>query len=185
MPTRYETHKEQWKNCRACFLSRKRTKMVHYRGKIPADILCIGEGPGKSEDALGKPFVGPAGKLLDVMLQAAMERAEQEFRVGYTNLIACIPLEPDSFRKLTAPPSEAIEACSAKLEDMIDIANPRLIVAVGKEAEKELKQYELEPKLVAIMHPAAILRADITQRGLLIQRNEAILFHAITELEET
>ncbi len=65
MGSKYQEYKKQWKGCKRCPLYKTRRKIVHCRGSLPCDIFFLGEAPGDSEDLLGKPFVGPAGKLLD------------------------------------------------------------------------------------------------------------------------
>lgn len=153
-----------------------------------------------SEDVLGKPFVGPAGKLLDEIIAAALDKAGAEVdsggftpwgspinvwspadvRIAFTNLVACIPLGGDG-AKTAEPTKESIEACRERLEEFITLAMPKLVVCVGKLAEKHLPIYWEGPK-VEITHPAAILRADVSQKGLLIQKCIVTLADAVSDL---
>jgi len=139
---------------------------------MPCEILLVGEAPGSSENMLGKPFCGPAGKLLDhIMLQAWGEHYRD---YALTNLVACIPLLKDESgrkSKLSDPPKEAIEACAPRLDEFLEIARPDAIVAVGKLSKKHLGSRAV----AGIVHPAAILRADVSQRGLAIQQSIVIL----------
>jgi uracil-DNA glycosylase len=70
--TLWSAHVDDWKDCTRCPLHTVRSNVVLARGSIPCDILFVGEAPGRSEDALGKPFVGPAGILLDEMIEDAL-----------------------------------------------------------------------------------------------------------------
>lgn len=151
------------------------------RGKLPCDVLFVGEAPGVSEDLLGMPFIGPAGKLLDSIISDAYSMIDIEpLRVAFTNLVACIPLGEDG-RKVSEPPESAILACRDRLVEFVDLAQPRSIVYVGKLAEK----YELEhtgASITSIQHPAAILRAGIESQGLMIQRCAVTLADLFEEL---
>lgn len=162
--TTYAEHKKRWGNCKACDLCLQRQKVVLAKGKIPCDVLFIGEAPGVSEDVLGRPFVGPAGKLLDDMIE---EAGIDQHRLAFTNVIACIP-RGDEGTKTAEPPKLSVRACADRLSEMISIARPRAIVLVGKLAEKHV-QIPKKVKSVSIIHPAAILRTEM-QAGFLIQR---------------
>ena len=86
--TPYQRHREKWKGCERCSLYRGRRSVVLCRGKLPCDVLFVGEAPGVSEDVLGRPFVGPAGKLLDEIVERALDG---QYDYAITNLVACIP----------------------------------------------------------------------------------------------
>lgn len=164
---RWKSYKEKWVNCNLCELCDTREKTVLAKGKLPCDILFVGEAPGVSENILGKPFVGPAGHLLNEIIEDSLP---DEARLAFTNLIGCIPLD-ENLRKVHQPHKEHIKACQPRLQEFVELANPKGIVFVGKLAEKNL------PKLIdigdrpttAITHPAAILRADHSQKALAIQ----------------
>lgn len=197
--TKYQQHVARWKDCRLCGLCENRQHVVLMRGRIPCDVLFTGEAPGESEDAIGKPFIGPAGKLLDRIIRqafTAVPRAlestgPEEYTCGFTNLICCIPRDADGTDKLAQPPEESIKACSPRLKEFIAICKPRLIVCVGALATKWVPKTlagtgYAEPalKLLSIVHPAAILRANIAQQGLMIQRCEVQLANALEELND-
>lgn len=184
MASAYQQHVAKWSSCTACALCERRKKVVLVRGKLPSDVLFIGEAPGQSEDVLGVPFVGPAGQLLDEIIEDAVEHSEllEPPRMAWTNLVACIPKD-DSNTKVSEPPLDAIEVCSGRLKEIVAIANPRLIVMVGKLSEKYVKPTEVHRRrYVGIVHPAAILRADVTQFGLMVQRCRSILSDAFDDL---
>lgn len=186
-PANWAQFKERWQNCTACPLAGCRNKIVLAKGKIPCDVLFIGEAPGPSEDVIGQPFVGPAGKLLDQMINEAAQTIHgvMEWKYAFTNLVCCIPKEEKGGSKFGEPPKEAIVACRKRLMEFINLCQPQLIVMVGKLAGKYLpSQHDLggcewlggELLLFAeLVHPAAILRADISTKGLLYQRNVAEL----------
>jgi uracil-DNA glycosylase len=198
----YQIHKEKWSSCTRCTLCETRSSVVLARGSLPCDILFIGEAPGASEDALVRPFIGPAGKLLDQIIARAFpmhveigedghtERHCYEVAWAFTNLVACIPLGEDG-NKTAEPDEKAIRACQPRLQEMIVIAKPKLVVTVGKLPELWLKpgykhsiKLPIGVKQVAIVHPAAILRGPEFQKGLAIQRCEVILRTAVEELLE-
>lgn len=164
MPSAYAQHKAKWINCKLCQLAEKRQRVVIARGTFPCDVLFIGEAPGQSEDSVGVPFVGPAGDLMDRIIKQAIVGGET---YALTNLVGCIPLE-DYGQKTAQPPKDAILACKPRVIEFIDICKPKLIVLVGDLAKKHVDVGEY--KSISITHPAAILRMDITQKGLATQR---------------
>lgn len=120
-----------------------------------------------SEDALGVPFIGPAGRLLDQQIKAAEERVEYSPKKLWTNLTACIPKIPNTNRKAEEPLPEEIEACDERLMELIDIAKPKRIVCVGDLAIKRANKQEWKEiaPVLHIRHPAFILRANPVQRN--------------------
>ena len=177
--TLYQDHKAKWSNCADCLLSRNRRRVVLARGKLPCEILLVGEAPGASENMLGKPFCGPAGKLLDYIMLHAWGNDYRNYAI--TNLVACIPLTPDDRGKNTKaadPPKEAIEACEPRLNEFWGIADPLAVVAVGKLAKRHLG----DSAVASIVHPAAILRADVSQQDLAIQQSIVILQNVRADL---
>lgn len=193
----YKAHVEEWKNCDRCFLAECRKHVVLARGQIPCDVLFVGEAPGESEDVVGKPFVGPAGKLLDHIVWKALPDGT---RVLFTNLVGCIPREevdepevspisPGNAEnnsvprrrvfagKAGQPEDESIVACQPRLVGLIGIAKPKLIVCVGALArdwfdqgyKHSIKVPDMPPH-IDVTHPAAILRASVVMKGLMVQR---------------
>lgn len=171
--TKYQQHVAKWSNCTACSLHQTRTKVVLVRGTLPCQILFVGEAPGKSEDILGKPFVGPAGMLLNQILSHAVGT----LTYALTNLVSCIPYDPIRKTKTEEPSTDAIQACAERLQELVDLASPQLVVLVGALAASYLNpKYRNRTKLpsgvpvVEIDHPAYILRLNYAQQGLAIQR---------------
>jgi len=109
--------------CRLCALHKFRTHAVPGEGNRSAELMFIGEGPGRDEDIQGRPFVGRAGQLLRKII-AAMSFREDE--VYITNMVKCRP--PDN----RVPHHEEIETCSSYLVRQIELIRPRVIVSLGK-----------------------------------------------------
>lgn len=161
--TPYEKHCQKWRDCKRCLLHERRQNVVFVRGALPCDVLFVGEAPGVSEDVLKRPFVGPAGKLLDSILQEGLREGT---RYALTNLVGCIPKDKGNAKG--EPPEEAVLACADKLKEMIALAKPQAIVCVGRLSAKHVPS--VVKRRIEIIHPAAILRMDISQRGLAVQR---------------
>lgn len=185
MASLLQIHTKAWKNCQRCPLYKERKNVCICRGTVPADVLFTGEGPGESEDVFGLPFFGPAGKLLDQIIERAKKQAAGEtIKVCFTNLVGCIPKTESPDRKKVEPLPSEIAACYPRLDAFIDICKPKLIVAVGDLADKygtEQKWYN-RAVMVKIIHPAAILRQSIAQRPLTLQRTEITLRDAFRDV---
>ena len=156
--------KESVAQCRGCVLHGKRTNTVFGVGDENADWMFVGEGPGADEDALGDPFVGQAGKLLDNMLAAIdLKRGED---VYIANVVKCRP--PGN---RNPEPGEA-QKCEAYLQRQIELIKPKLIVALGRISAVKLlgrdasiaslrgkvHAYNGIP-LIVTYHPAYLLRS--------------------------
>lgn len=182
----YQQHVARWRDCTRCGLHEVRTRVVLARGTIPCDVLFIGEAPGESEDVIGRPFVGPAGRQLDQIVQMAFE-GDPNVRTAFTNIVACIPIHGDGKDQ---PEVDEIEACRPRLEEIIALARPRLIVAVGKMSKEWTEPgYKTSPRLpdpapefAEIVHPAAILRAPWVQKSLMVKRAVVTLRNAVEAL---
>lgn len=182
MKSRYQLLLADWKSCTRCHLSKTRQKVVMARGQLPCDVLFIGEAPGHSEDCIGRPMVGPAGQLFDQILARALP-AGVTFAIS--NLVACIPLGEDG-KKTEEPDDEAVTACKPRLEELVRIASPKLIIAVGALARDWLKPgYKHSVKvppgtpLTDVTHPAAVIRANIAAQSLMRQRCEVVITNAV------
>lgn len=151
------------------------------RGNVPADILFIGEAPGQSEDVLGQPFVGPAGKLLDRQIAEAFGNCPGlDLRLCFTNLVCCIPKD-ETNKKVGEPDKECITACEQRLIEFIYLCQPKLLVCVGDLAEK-YAGWGSSAEVIKITHPAAILRAEIVRQSLMNQKVVVILENAFRDL---
>ncbi len=149
--------------CELCRLARTRTNVVFSDGNPDARLMVVGEAPGANEDKTGLPFVGPAGKLLDLLL-ASVDLSRQE-SVYICNVLKCRP--PGN----RDPMADEIELCAPYLKRQIALVAPEVILAVGTFAAQLLTtinrplgklrgsvySYEGVP-LVVTYHPAALLR---------------------------
>ena len=156
--------RQQVRECERCGLRAGCSQTVFGVGNEKADWLFVGEGPGADEDALGEPFVGQAGKLLDNMLTAIkLARGKQVF---IANIVKCRPPENRN------PAAGEIAQCMPYLARQIELIQPKLIVALGKVAANSLLGHEATLAslrgtlhdyhgipLVVTYHPAYLLRS--------------------------
>lgn len=123
----FQHHVKHWQHCRACKIGTWAYKHCFGQGNIKATHMFIGEGPGVSEDALGIPFVGPAGRLLQKgLVLAGFEPAEWFL----TNLVACRPTDRLGGSN-RAPNAHEVSNCASRLEGIVRIVRPKHIIAVG------------------------------------------------------
>ena len=109
--------------CEKCVLYKTRTNVVPGEGSASAEIMFIGEGPGKNEDEQGRPFVGAAGKLLDKLIESiGLTRKD----IYIANFVKCRPPQNRD------PLPEEVEACRPWLDQQIEIIKPKLIVLLGR-----------------------------------------------------
>ncbi len=165
-------------DCRACDLWKRGTQTVFGEGRKRSIVMFIGEQPGNEEDLTGKPFVGPAGKLLDAALQEAGIDRSQTY---VTNVVKHFKWEPRGKRRIHKKPNaQEISACRPWLKAEIALIKPRVIVALGATAAQALLgasfrvtkqrgqfiESDLAPYVMATVHPSSILRApdDKTRR---------------------
>lgn len=158
------------KQCTACPLYKNATQTVFGDGPKRATMLMIGEQPGDYEDVAGKPFVGPAGKILDRALEeAGINRAE----VYVTNAVKHFKWEPRGKRRIHQKPSARdIAACRPWLEAELRLVEPKLVVVLGSTAAQtifgpsfrvtkqrgKLLSAPLASRVVATVHPSSLLR---------------------------
>ena len=123
-------------SCTKCKLSTTRTKVVFGEGNPEAELLFIGEGPGRQEDITGRPFVGKAGELLTRLIEKAM--GVPRSHVYIANIAKCRPTEDLKMEKDRAPDQEEATACSPYLLKQIEIIQPKVIVTLGNPSTKFL-----------------------------------------------
>jgi uracil-DNA glycosylase family protein len=159
------------KDCRACDLWQRSTQVVFGEGAADSKIMFIGEVPGDQEDRAGKPFIGPAGRLLDRALdEAGIDRN----KVYVTNAVKHFNWEPRGKRRIHKKPrASEIAACRPWLDAEIARLRPLVIVCLGATAAQallgknfrvtqhrgEFIESPLAPHLMATVHPSSILRA--------------------------
>ena len=158
--------------CRACPLWKTGTQTVFGEGPTKAQVVVVGEQPGDQEDRAGRPFIGPAGRLLDEALVAAgIDRDE----VYVTNAVKHFKWEPRGKLRIHKKPSvKEINACRPWLDAELEAIKPKLIVALGATAAQGLLGSSFRitqshgkvqesaglPPIIATLHPSAILRAQ-------------------------
>ncbi len=189
METELKQIEEQIRNCQKCGLCQGRTNAVPGYGNYSADILFIGEGPGKSEDEQGRPFVGAAGKFLTVLIESIGLRREDVF---ITNVVKCRP--PNN----RDPLQDEVDTCWEYLEKQIKLIKPKLIVILGRHSlarflpdiaisaahgqAKRIKGLWSEKQVIfPIYHPAAalynpklreVMLADMAKIPILLKKLE-------------
>lgn len=133
----WDNHCEKWSNCTRCSLGDTTKTHVLGRGKLPCEILFIGEAPGPQENNVGLPFVGPAGSIL-TNLMLDLKNVWRPYSWFITNTLACYPRrgEPDPFPEgFRAPEVDELEACFPRVLEVFQVARPRAVVLLGKSAE--------------------------------------------------
>jgi DNA polymerase len=165
--------------CRACGLWENATQTVFGEGSETAEVMLVGEQPGDQEDKQGRPFVGPAGRILDEALEGAgIDRS----KVYVTNVVKHFKWKPQGKRRIHQKPNaEEIAACRPWLDAELDVVQPRLLVALGataaqgllgrsfrvtKDRGRIITDTTLAPMVMATIHPSSILRSqdDETRR---------------------
>jgi len=160
---------ESWcMDCSRCQLFSTRTNVVIGRGCPTADIMLIGEGPGEQEDLQGKPFVGPAGQLLDKMVEATGLSTDD---IYIANVVKCRPPHNRD------PKDEEQTACINFLRYQVALVKPRIIVCLGRIAAQAIidKNYKITKQhgqwiekkgilITATYHPSALLRDETKKR---------------------
>ncbi|MEU0251099.1 UdgX family uracil-DNA binding protein [Streptomyces sp. NPDC006184] len=168
--------------CRGCPLHRAATQTVFGTGPAPARLMLVGEQPGDQEDRQGKPFVGPAGKLLDRALAEAGLDPAQAYVTNAVKHFKFTRAEPRKRRIHKAPSLREATACGPWLAAELALVEPELIVVLGATAGKALlgssfrvnqvrgtvleEEIHGRPeRLVPTVHPSAVLRADDRERA--------------------
>ena len=162
VPDTWDKLREDCGSCRGCSLCEGRTKLVFGVGNESARVMLIGEGPGEQEDRTGVPFVGPAGKLLDDMLEMIdLDRS----KVYIANIVKCRP------PRNRDPLGIEQDACAEWLSRQTALVDPRIIVCLGRIAAMRLisddfritrqhgQFFDIDGRRVmATYHPSALLR---------------------------
>ena len=168
--TSWSAVSEAAKDCEACHLYKRATQTVFGEGPKSAVMMLVGEQPGDYDDVAGKPFVGPAGKIMD---QALEEAGIDRSNVYVTNAVKHFKWEPRGKRRIHQKPnSREIAACRPWLEAELRIVKPKLVVAMGATAAQtifgpsfrvtrergKVLSSKLAPRVLATVHPSSLLR---------------------------
>jgi uracil-DNA glycosylase len=180
--------------CRGCSLHRNATQTVFGEGPSSAEVVFVGEQPGDQEDRQGRPFVGPAGKVLDRALgDAGIDRR----KVFITNVVKHFKFQPRGKRRIHKRPSaEEVRACAPWFRAELEAIKPGALVALGATAAQDLfgrsfrvtrergkaLDSDLAPVVMATIHPSAILRAEDEDREQEYERFVADLRTLATEI---
>ena len=192
--TPWQLHLAKWQDCQRCALAQQRGRICLARGAVPADVVFVGEAPGESEDTLGLPFKGPAGRLLDSIIAQSVPAG-----VSYaiTNLVACFPAEAKKTDK-HEPAREEIAACAPRLREFVEVCGARLIAMVGSLADDYVPSafpdatfyagggitgHPTLLRYTSIVHPASILRMPMAQRDMAVRRSIVTIASAVQSLE--
>ena len=162
--------REASRECTACHLYKRATQTVFGEGPKNAPIMLVGEQPGDYEDVAGKPFVGPAGKIMDRALEeAGIDRSH----VYVTNAVKHFKWEPRGKRRIHKKPnSREIAACRPWLEAELRLVKPKLLVCLGATAAQaifgpsfrvtrergKVLSSNFAPRVLATVHPSSLLR---------------------------
>ena len=163
-------------DCIKCSLHETRTNVVVGSGKIPSDIMIIGEGPGEQEDLEAKPFIGRAGKLLTKILDSVGINRDNDIYIA--NTVKCRP--PNN----RTPLNSEIEACKPYLIRQIQLVQPKILLLLGSPALKTIleektpiskvrgKWYKMDVDymsdplyIMPIFHPSYLLRSPSKEKG--------------------
>jgi len=171
------TLREAAEHCKACDLWKNATQTVFGEGSINAKVIFVGEQPGDQEDIVGRPFVGPAGKLLDQALAEAGILRSQIYLTNVVKHFKWVPAPRGKRRIHKKPRYSEINACQPWLDGEIDALKPQVLVCLGATAAQALlgKEFSvsrqrgefvkstLAPTVMATVHPSSILRAPDEQ----------------------
>jgi uracil-DNA glycosylase family protein len=176
-------------DCTRCDLFRNATQTVFGEGRTGASLMLLGEQPGDVEDETGRPFVGPAGLLLrEVLAEVGLD----ERRIYVTNAVKHFKWRPQGKRRIHDKPNwSEIRACDHWLRLELALVRPRLLVCLGATATQAvlgrdarvtalrgriLEAPDVEPRVIATIHPSAVLRAGERRREMRAQLTEDLAF---------
>ncbi len=136
-----EALKIQIADCCKCKLSTTRTNVVFGEGSADAEVMFVGEGPGKDEDIQARPFIGRAGLLLTAIIEKGMKYDRSSVYIA--NIVKCRPTADLAFKKDRPPDDDEVSACSVFLLKQIDIIKPKVIITLGNPATRFLLKTKL------------------------------------------
>ena len=193
--TMMEELRAQGLACTRCDLYKTGTQVVWGEGDVHAGVMLIGQGPGETEDETGRPFVGPAGEMLNgVLAEAGIDRG----RLWITNTIKHWATKVERGRRLNRPPRVGeVRACRIWLESELTIIQPRILVCVGAPAaqavidkgfriSEERGQWRTGPNgepAIATLHPSYLIRLRANDREAFEQMHVAVVqdFRAVVQ----
>ena len=181
----FQKLKDKYQKCQKCLeLCKNRSQVVFGSGNPNSDILFIGEAPGANEDKKGIPFCGMSGKILDQLLNTINLAREDIF---ITNTILCRPPENRN------PKKEEVENCRERLDQLIQVMQPKVIVTIGNFATERIigktgiksirgKIFDYKNiKVVPVIHPAGYLYSGRNPEMFELMKSD---FKVISEIIE-
>lgn len=189
--TTWLRHVEKWHNCQQCALAQQRSQTCIARSewpqgqdrpnlRLPCHVLLVGEAPGMSEDVGGYPFVGPAGDLLNSIIDRAFAPwsapGKEPVTFAMTNLVLCFPRQAKESGENEPERGEILE-CRSRLVEFVNLARPRMIVRLGKLCRQYLN-FDTTVPYCDVDHPAYIVRMKAAQKASNAQRCAVIMRNA-------
>lgn len=181
MPTRWKMFRDRWiKGC-GSNLCAEAQHICLARGTVPCDILFVGEAPSIAADVVGQPFTGEIRAIMDPVIK---EAGAGGFTHAFTNVVCCVPRNPEDSAKVRLPTDVEILACRPRLREFIALCQPKLIMAVGQPAKRALEEMQTDRRFAApvagMPHPATVLYAR-PNGGYEFRRMVDALTKAVTE----
>lgn len=166
LATQVLLHVDFWKDCERCSIGTWAKEHVFVSGQLPCDILFIGEGPGRTENRVGRPFAGKAGLELSRWIDVARSNTPNQWSYALTNTVSCRPCDT-RWGSNRVPSTHEIENCSSRLSKTVELASPRGIVLCGQSPMKALLNLTLMKQIphVSVIHPAALLHGAPADRA--------------------
>lgn len=164
----------KYASCQKCAIAKFRRNIVIGSGDLPCDILFIGEAPGKSEDLIGQPFVGPSGRILRMAINDVSDKLSHTPSYYITNIVACRPCDRKQGPN-REPDYNEIMACRQRLNHIIKLAKAKVVVTLGKVSASNVKS--TVNNATNLQHPAYILR-----RGGVASVEYRLFLRSMTEI---
>jgi uracil-DNA glycosylase family 4 len=159
---------DEWAECSRCPLAkptgRHRHNIVFGEGNPDAKVLIVGEAPGEQEDITGHPFAGRSGEVLDMFLDSCCSNRDEVFIV---NIVACRPTEHDDPKANRRPTKTEMKACRPRLDRIIEVVDPYVVVMLGTVAMKALTSEKTNITSVARKNPGPAL--DVVTQGTMVE----------------
>ena len=171
--------------CTKCDISKfcgPKITLRHSLSPVDLDVLFVGEAPGASEHSIQAPFVGPAGHELDAIIEYTIRSLSSTHKHGLRyniiNAVLCTPFKDADLDTIRTPSLSEVKECRTHLKAYLDISKPKLLIALGKVAERTCK--ELRTPYVTTLHPSAILQSshpELERKRAILTINQALSKH--------
>lgn len=159
---------DEWSECSRCPLAnpvgRHRHNVVFGEGNPDASVLIVGEAPSEDDDITGHPFAGRLGEVVDMFLDSCCSNRDEVF---ITHIVSCRPTEQEDSRANRKPTKAEMKACRPRLDRIIEIVDPYVIIMLGTTAMKELTSVRKSVMSVARKPPGPAL--DVVTQGTMVE----------------